>query len=116
MQLGATAHVVFALLILSSWFSTAVAAAMSGAYKYFFLALSSAIVVYGVAYSYGHRLYVGRFKRHLDRYEYAVCYQCAYPLQGLPDGHQCPECGSKYELAKTRRRWQRWLGREIIYE
>ena len=27
------------------------------------------------------------------------CIHCGYTLQGLPDGHRCPECGRRFSLA-----------------
>lgn len=33
-----------------------------------------------------------------------VCSNCRYDLTGLPQRGRCPECGSRYDLARTRLR------------
>ena len=38
-----------------------------------------------------------------------VCTRCGYSLVGLPEKHECPECGEAYERAELARTWRRWL-------
>lgn len=37
------------------------------------------------------------------------CFECNYPLRGLPERHKCPECGGEYDLRtlvwRPRRSW-----------
>lgn len=35
-----------------------------------------------------------------------LCEHCAYHLRGLPTRHACPECGSDYDLDRTRAKWE----------
>jgi hypothetical protein len=34
------------------------------------------------------------------------CLVCGYLLQGLPEAHSCPECGSAYDLQDVHRAWR----------
>jgi hypothetical protein len=49
------------------------------------------------------------FRRKLLDNECALCLECGYPLRGLPDEHQCPECGTPYVLGNVRASWTHWL-------
>lgn len=40
---------------------------------------------------------------------FELCTECGYSLRGLPDPHQCPECGVGYTKDDARQRWQTWL-------
>jgi rubrerythrin len=50
-----------------------------------------------------------RFARELFEHEGRMCLDCGYPLEGLPDEHNCPECGEAYETAELRALWMYWL-------
>jgi len=62
---------------------------------YLFASLKLAILAGGIAVSlaaYGLRQVVrGRSE--------PFCIHCGYNLTGLPDGHQCPECGRPFKLS-----------------
>ena len=49
------------------------------------------------------------FSAHLKMYRGRVCLNCAYPLEGLPEAHVCPECATPYEMRETLEAWRRWL-------
>ncbi len=51
-----------------------------------------------------------RHTRILRANSYLMCIECGYLLNGLPDGHACPECGTAYVFETRRRRWEDWLG------
>ena len=39
-----------------------------------------------------------------------LCTRCGYSLSGLPERHNCPECGEAYDLEYVRRCWKSWAG------
>jgi hypothetical protein len=54
---------------------------------------------------------IRRRRRLCERAEaanYELCLECGYELQGLPEIHQCPECGADYDKVKVRAVWQEW--------
>ena len=69
------------------------------------LVLSPAVIL-GIAYV---KLFEWRLSRRLLDADCLLCENCAYPLAGLPNDHECPECGHAYEREETRKRWKRWL-------
>jgi len=38
--------------------------------------------------------------------DWSMCEGCGYDLRGLPEGHNCPECGEQYDLDRTRALWR----------
>jgi len=42
---------------------------------------------------------VRAMKTIVQRRKEAFCIHCGYTLEGLPDGHRCPECGRQFSLA-----------------
>lgn len=50
-----------------------------------------------------------RAVRALIADDYARCLVCEYLLHNLPEQHTCPECGTPYELERTRKIWQAYL-------
>ena len=50
-----------------------------------------------------------RFHEALRLLQYEACLQCGYDLRGLPNVHQCPECGTEYEKAEVRMVWKAWF-------
>ncbi|MHC4698546.1 MAG: hypothetical protein ACYTFA_17580, partial [Planctomycetota bacterium] len=52
-----------------------------------------------------------RFQRTVRARQYEVCWNCGYSLQGLPDVHCCPECGTEYAKDRLRREWTSWFAR-----
>lgn len=47
-----------------------------------------------------------RFVQTVREAEYRVCPTCGYPLKGLADAGNCPECGEVYELDALRQQWE----------
>lgn len=58
----------------------------------------------------GRYLCARRVQRTVRKARYASCLYCAYPLDGLPEKHICPECGLEYNLEEVREVWRRCLG------
>ncbi|MGB2987891.1 MAG: hypothetical protein WBE26_18640 [Phycisphaerae bacterium] len=52
-----------------------------------------------------------RFERTVRAHQYEVCWNCGYSLHGLPDVHNCPECGTEYEKDTLRNDWISWFAR-----
>ena len=50
-----------------------------------------------------------RLNRFVRRNRFRVCPYCAYVLAGLPDKHNCPECGNLYDLEEVRQLWVSFL-------
>jgi hypothetical protein len=48
-----------------------------------------------------------RFERILRESGFSLCLKCGYNLRGLPEVHNCPECGSPYDIQDVRRVWTR---------
>lgn len=40
---------------------------------------------------------------------YLLCPHCLYPLVGLPNNHNCPECGRPFDLTKVETNWRWYL-------
>lgn len=51
-----------------------------------------------------------RHDRILRKNSCLMCIECGYLLNGLPDNHACPECGTPYVFEEIRRCWEDWLG------
>ena len=66
----------------------------------------------------GHHLLlrycVRRFEQRVRDADFALCLRCGYPLRGLPPKHDCPECGTAYELNEVRKTWGKVLDDEIV--
>jgi hypothetical protein len=58
-------------------------------------------IVFGIMRSKVRRVYLAA--QSLD---YRMCTHCGYDLQGLPEAHSCPECGTQYSIEQTRTTWQ----------
>jgi hypothetical protein len=58
-----------------------------------------------------HWIIKRRFVRWLREQDYRMCLHCGYVLTGLPDEHQCPECGAAYKLEETVGEWRAWVPR-----
>jgi len=50
-----------------------------------------------------------RLKRFVHHNRFQVCPYCAYVLAGLPEQHNCPECGHSYDLEEIRQLWVSFL-------
>jgi hypothetical protein len=50
---------------------------------------------------------VRRFCADLFAHDFEICVECGYSLTGLPERHQCPECGKAYDMKETRLAWRR---------
>jgi len=50
---------------------------------------------------------VRRFCSDLFAHDFEICVECGYSLTGLPERHQCPECGKAYDMKETRLAWRR---------
>ena len=55
------------------------------------------------------RAHKARQRRFIQRHSYEVCTQCGYVLSGLPSVHECPECGTSYDVQDVRHRWIAWF-------
>jgi hypothetical protein len=38
-----------------------------------------------------------------------LCLRCGYCLKGLPEKHQCPECGTAYDITEVKQKWSAYL-------
>jgi hypothetical protein len=47
--------------------------------------------------------------REVHDSQYCLCLACGYCLKGLPASHQCPECGTPYDIEEVRRKWAAYL-------
>ncbi len=47
-----------------------------------------------------------RLSARARREQGRVCWECGYVLTGLGDAGDCPECGTRYDVANLRRQWQ----------
>lgn len=47
-----------------------------------------------------------RLIRLARQHDYLLCTECGYPLQGLGDEGQCPECATPFEAKFVRRLWR----------
>jgi len=72
-------------------------------------------VIHSVLLVYGLRFARGHFKRLLLKNEWRICVACGYSLRGLPDRHQCPECGTEYEIETLAQQWHAWIERNVFY-
>jgi hypothetical protein len=45
------------------------------------------------------------FLTYLQRCDHLACTECGYNLRGLPEKHECPECGVRFDLTKVRQTW-----------
>ena len=108
-RLVAGLGVLLALTLLLGW---------TGLYQNYDRASSVATLVAGMlAGSLGAYLYLGRHVKRLRRrvieHDRRVCLRCGYALKGLPDKHDCPECGTRYDIKATRDVWAAWLERNV---
>jgi len=46
-----------------------------------------------------------KFFARLRAHEYEICTNCGYSLHGLPEDHDCPECGTAYRVEQIRETW-----------
>ncbi|GMU34522.1 MAG: hypothetical protein AMXMBFR20_23940 [Planctomycetia bacterium] len=53
-----------------------------------------------------------RFARIVLENKGRVCQNCGFLLHGLPDRHECPECGNEYDVKSLRDSWLRWMKSE----
>jgi len=58
----------------------------------------------------GSYCYVGAIRRRVEGHDLLVCTHCGYPLVGLSEHGNCPECGGVYCLPEVRDQWKRWFG------
>lgn len=48
-----------------------------------------------------------RSRRKLIAADFRFCLHCQYPLQGLGDSGECPECGARFSIHTLRSKWKR---------
>ena len=53
-----------------------------------------------------------RFVKKLRHHDNKLCTECGYVLDGLPDEHTCPECGTPYKIEVVRSLWQSFTQRQ----
>lgn len=41
--------------------------------------------------------------------DFECCPHCCYCLKGLPEQHECPECGEGYDMQAVHRKWREWF-------
>jgi hypothetical protein len=49
------------------------------------------------------------FLRHLEANQSRVCPHCGYPLIGLREVQECPECGTPYDVRELVSMWEKWI-------
>ncbi len=54
---------------------------------------------------------VVELNKRLESANCHLCRECAYDLSGLPEAHQCPECGCAYIAEELRLYWEPWLAK-----
>lgn len=73
-----------------------------------------------VASEVAHWRFYERYRELLQRRvlksDFRVCLRCGYSLLGLPDTHQCPECGQPFAREELRSAWEPWLKKHFGYE
>jgi hypothetical protein len=52
---------------------------------------------------------IDRLNRRARDANYSLCLTCGCCLNGLPDKHRCPECGTPYEIDDVKRKWSEYL-------
>jgi len=67
------------------------------------------IMLYILLWSIARRKLKSRFEMRLEKYNNKICIYCGYPLEGLPDEHQCPECGQQYNIERVVYQWSEWV-------
>jgi hypothetical protein len=61
-----------------------------------------------LGWGFGVRRSFNRWVSELEALEWSACLFCGYPLLGLPSPHDCPECGTPYNLEGTVLAWKNW--------
>ena len=71
--------------------------------------IGSALGSYAVMRTVRLKYYRARteFCRWVSHQDYRVCTVCAYSQNGLPDEHDCPECGRHFEVGGLEDEWKR---------
>lgn len=50
-----------------------------------------------------------RLIAYVTKAQYDVCVTCGFQLCGLPEIHDCPECGTQYSRSENQIRWHAWI-------
>ncbi len=82
-----------------------------GAFGGFRWGLALGVLLIGAAISLAlvPRMLFRSFRTRLADNNLALCMNCGYALEGLPEAHKCPECGEGYDLTRVRANWDYWL-------
>ncbi len=73
------------------------------------LLIPSSLVLFLLFWVIAARFMKSRFHKRLHKYNNKICMSCGYPLEGLPDEHQCPECGKDYNIEQIVKSWSHWI-------
>jgi Na+/melibiose symporter-like transporter len=64
------------------------------------------VIVMSVQHWMWRRLYL-----RVERSDSRLCLECGYDLRASGEAGICPECGTPFEIAEVRKRWDKYLWR-----
>lgn len=67
------------------------------------------LVALGVMWIFYYRAAKRRFYEQVAKARFMVCWDCGYLMTGLPNMHECPECGRTFAAHLDTSGWKRWM-------